>query len=43
MGAKALFKFLFVTGMALALAACAGEAGPEGPAGPQNIGFYGKV
>ena len=34
MGAKALFKFLFVTGMALALAACAGEAGPEGPAGP---------
>ncbi|HEY5686456.1 MAG TPA: cytochrome c3 family protein [Acidimicrobiia bacterium] len=34
MGAKALFKFLFLTGMALALAACAGEAGPEGPAGP---------
>ncbi len=34
MGARGVFKFLFLLGMALALAACTGEAGPQGPAGP---------
>jgi hypothetical protein len=34
MGARGVFKFLFLLGMALALAACSGEAGPQGPAGP---------
>jgi hypothetical protein len=33
---RSIITLVFVMGLALVLAACAGEAGPQGPAGPQG-------